>query len=91
MPDPDAFHVRVYQTTSVHKSMSALRQASIMLVADQLFGDVEEEFAEAFFTHTSTSPNQQIIATLDGPGGRWNLRVSNWSPGPVTSRSSCGT
>ena len=65
VPDPDAFHVRVYQTTSVHKSMSALRQASIMLVADQLFGDVEEEFAEAFFTHTSTSPNQQIIATLD--------------------------
>lgn len=65
LPDPDQFHVRVYQTTSVHKSMSALRQASIMLVADQFFGEVEEPFKEAFYTHTSTSPNQQIIATLD--------------------------
>lgn len=65
LPDPDAFSVRVYQTTSVHKSMSALRQASIILVADQHFGEVEEPFKEAFYTHTSTSPNQQIIATLD--------------------------
>lgn len=65
LPNPDTMHVRVYQTTSVHKSMSALRQASIVLVADQLFGDVHESFREAFFTHTSTSPNQQIIATLD--------------------------
>jgi arginine decarboxylase len=65
LPNPDDYHVRVYQTTSVHKSMSALRQASIMLVADQHFGDVAEPFKEAFYTHTSTSPNQQIIATLD--------------------------
>jgi arginine decarboxylase len=65
LPDPDLMKVRVYQTTSIHKSMSALRQASIILVADQLFGDVEEQFREAFFTHTSTSPNQQIIASLD--------------------------
>ncbi|MCB9413605.1 MAG: decarboxylase [Actinobacteria bacterium] len=65
LPNPDEFHVRVYQTTSVHKSMSALRQASMILVADQYFGDVKEPFKEAFYTHTSTSPNQQIIATLD--------------------------
>ena len=65
LPDPDELEVRVYQTTSVHKSMSALRQASIILVADQEFGDIEENFKEAFYTHTSTSPNQQIIASLD--------------------------
>ncbi|MFI0432386.1 MAG: aminotransferase class I/II-fold pyridoxal phosphate-dependent enzyme [Candidatus Nanopelagicales bacterium] len=65
LPDPDAMEVRVYQTTSVHKSMSALRQASMILVADQEFGDIEENFKEAFYTHTSTSPNQQIIASLD--------------------------
>ena len=65
VPDPDQYAVRVYQTTSVHKSMSALRQASIILVADQYFSDVAETFREAYFTHTSTSPNQQIIATLD--------------------------
>ncbi len=65
VPDPDSLKVRVYQATSVHKSMSALRQASLMLVADDLFPEVEEQFHEAFYTHTSTSPNQQIIASLD--------------------------
>jgi arginine decarboxylase len=45
--------------------MSALRQASIVVVADQDFASVEAMFKEAFFTHTSTSPNLQIIATLD--------------------------
>lgn len=65
MPDPDQMRVRVYQTTSVHKSMSALRQASLISVADDDYGDVEEAFHEAYFTHTSTSPNLQIIASLD--------------------------
>ena len=35
------------------------------LVADQDFHKVEAPFKEAFFTHTSTSPNLQIIASLD--------------------------
>jgi len=65
MPDPEKVRVRVYQTNSTHKSMSALRQGSMMLVKDQDFAEVEEQFHEAFFTHTSTSPNQQIIASLD--------------------------
>lgn len=65
MPDPDRARVRVYQTNSTHKSMSALRQGSMMLVRDQDFHHVEEQFHEAFYTHTSTSPNQQIIASLD--------------------------
>lgn len=64
-PDPEKTRVRVYQTTSVHKSMSALRQGSIIVVADDDFARVEEPFHEAFFTHTSTSPNLQIIASLD--------------------------
>jgi arginine decarboxylase len=45
--------------------MSALRQGSIVVVTDQDFPKVEAAFKEAFFTHTSTSPNQQIIASLD--------------------------
>lgn len=65
MPDPDRARVRVYQTNSTHKSMSALRQGSMILVRDQDFHQVEEQFHEAFYTHTSTSPNQQIIASLD--------------------------
>src|SRR3954451_16321957 len=37
----------------------------MILVADDDFAEVLEPFEEAFFTHTSTSPNQQIIASLD--------------------------
>jgi arginine decarboxylase len=65
LPDPDKMRVRVYETDSVHKSMSSLRQGSIIVVADQDFHTVEASFKEAFFTHTSTSPNLQIIASLD--------------------------
>jgi len=65
LPDPDKARVRVYETDSVHKSMSCLRQGSIIVVADQDFHTVEAAFKEAFFTHTSTSPNLQIIASLD--------------------------
>jgi arginine decarboxylase len=37
----------------------------MMLVRDQDFHTVEAAFHEAFFTHTSTSPNLQILASLD--------------------------
>src|SRR5437763_8295327 len=65
LADPDKVRLRVYQTTSVHKSMSCLRQGSIVLVKDQDFAKVEEQFHEAVFTHASTSPNLQIIASID--------------------------
>jgi arginine decarboxylase len=65
LPDPDKVRIRVYESDSVHKSMSSLRQGSIIVVADQDFHVVEAAFKEAFFTHTSTSPNLQIIASLD--------------------------
>jgi arginine decarboxylase len=65
LANPDKVHLRVYQTNSTHKSMSALRQGSMVLVKDQDYHTVEEQFHEAVFTHASTSPNQQIIASLD--------------------------
>jgi arginine decarboxylase len=65
LPDPDKARIRVYESDSVHKSMSSLRQGSIVLVADQDWSSVEAAFKEAYFTHTSTSPNLQIIASLD--------------------------
>jgi arginine decarboxylase len=65
LADPDKVHLRVYQTNSTHKSMSCLRQGSMVLVKDQDYHTVEEQFHEAVFTHASTSPNLQIIATLD--------------------------
>ena len=65
IPDPRKVRLRVYQTNSTHKSMSALRQGSMLLVKDVDFRDVEAQFHEAIFTHASTSPNQQLIASLD--------------------------
>jgi arginine decarboxylase len=65
IPDPRQVHLRVYQTHSTHKSMSALRQGSMLLVKDIDFHTVEAQFHEAVFTHASTSPNQQLIASLD--------------------------
>jgi arginine decarboxylase len=65
MPDPRRIRLRVYQTNSTHKSMSALRQGSMLSVKDVDFHTVEAQFKEAVFTHASTSPNQQIIASLD--------------------------
>jgi arginine decarboxylase len=65
IPDPRRIRLRVYQTNSTHKSMSSLRQGSMVLVKDVDFADVEAQFHEAVFTHASTSPNQQIIASLD--------------------------
>jgi len=63
--NPSKVRLRVYQTNSTHKSMSCLRQGSMVLVKDQDYNTVEEQFHEAVFTHASTSPNLQIIATLD--------------------------
>jgi arginine decarboxylase len=65
VPDPRQVRLRVYQTNSTHKSMSAIRQGSMLLVKDVDFHSVEAQFHEAVFTHASTSPNQQLIASLD--------------------------
>src|SRR5262245_30129250 len=65
VPDPRQAKLRVYQTNSTHKSMSALRQGSMVLVGDEDFARHEQAFKEAVFTHASTSPNLQIIASLD--------------------------
>ncbi|MFC6636236.1 ornithine decarboxylase [Sulfitobacter sp. JBTF-M27] len=65
IPPPNA-RVRVYTTQSTHKTLTSLRQGSMIHVYDQDFkGEVEQSFHEAYMTHTSTSPNYQIIASLD--------------------------
>ena len=66
LPDPARARVRVYATHSTHKTLTALRQGSMIHVWDQDFKDkAEEAFHEAYMTHTSTSPNYQILASLD--------------------------
>ena len=66
LPDPDKVRIRAYSTHSTHKSLSALRQGSMIHVHDEDYEAlVREPFSEAFMTHTSTSPSAQIIASLD--------------------------
>ncbi len=65
LPDPDAVKLRVYATTSTHKSLSCFRQGSYIMVNDDCWESTEPAFKEAFFAHTSTSPNLQLIASLD--------------------------
>ncbi|CAN5752575.1 aminotransferase class I/II-fold pyridoxal phosphate-dependent enzyme [soil metagenome] len=66
LPDPDAARVRVYATQSTHKTLTALRQGSMIHVRDQDFDQkVSDAFEEAYMTHTSTSPNYPILASLD--------------------------
>ena len=66
MPDPARARVRAYATQSTHKTLTSLRQGSMIHVFDQDFDQkVQEPFHEAYMAHTSTSPNYQVLASLD--------------------------
>ena len=66
MPNPDEVRVRVYATQSTHKTLSSFRQGSMIHIWDEDFRRKSEEtFLEAYMTHTSTSPNYQMLASLD--------------------------
>jgi arginine decarboxylase len=66
MADPARARVRVYATQSTHKTLTSLRQGSMIHVFDQDFDQkVQETFHEAYMAHTSTSPNYQILASMD--------------------------
>jgi arginine decarboxylase len=65
-PDPEHARIRVYATQSTHKTLTALRQGSMIHVWDEDFEQLAAEpFEEAYMTHTSTSPNYPILASLD--------------------------
>lgn len=66
LPDPDLVKIRVYATQSTHKTMSSFRQGSMIHIWDEEFRKrAENTFLEAYMTHTSTSPNYQMLASLD--------------------------
>ena len=66
LPDPDRVRIRTYATQSTHKTLTSLRQGSMIHVFDESFHlSNEEAFHEAYMTHTSTSPNYQVLASLD--------------------------
>ncbi|MBQ1442882.1 MAG: ornithine decarboxylase [Renibacterium sp.] len=66
LPDPDRVRLRVYATQSTHKTLTSLRQGSMIHIFDEDFANRSQRaFYEAYMTHTSTSPNYQILASLD--------------------------
>lgn len=66
LPDPDKVKIRVYATQSTHKKLSAMRQGAMIHIHDEDFKrKAEEMFHEAYMTHTSTSANYQLLASLD--------------------------
>ncbi|ANQ06142.1 Lysine decarboxylase [Plasmodium coatneyi] len=76
-PNPDEYKVRVYATQSIHKSLTSLRQGSVILISDDNFeSHAYTPFKEAYYTHMSTSPNYQILATLDA--GRAQMELEGY-------------
>lgn len=66
LPNPDKVKIRVYSTQSTHKTLSSFRQGSMIHIWDEDFRRKSEStFMEAYMTHTSTSPNYQMLASLD--------------------------
>jgi arginine decarboxylase len=66
MPDPDKVKIRVYATQSTHKTLSSFRQGSMIQIWDEEYSRrVADNFQESYMTHTTTSPNYQILASLD--------------------------
>jgi arginine decarboxylase len=78
LPDPERARVRVYATQSTHKTLTSLRQGSMIHIRDEEFHQrVSEAFEEAYMTHTSTSPNYPILASLDM--GRRQVELEGYS------------
>lgn len=66
LPDPEKVRIRVYATQSTHKTLSSFRQGSMIHIWDEDFRrKTENTFWEAYMTHMSTSPNYQMLASLD--------------------------
>lgn len=77
MPNPDLVKIRVYATQSTHKTLSSFRQGSMIQIWDEEFSrNVSDAFHESYMTHTTTSANYQIIASLDA--GRRQVELEGY-------------
>lgn len=66
LPDPEKVHIRAYATQSTHKTLSSFRQGSMIHIYDELFNErARDQFSKSFLTFSTTSPNYQILASLD--------------------------
>lgn len=80
MPDPDKVKIRVYATQSTHKTLTSFRQGSMIHIWDEDFKRLaSDSFHEAYMTHTSTSPNYQLLASLDA--GRRQVQFEGYELG----------
>ena len=87
IPDPARARVRVYSTHSTHKTLTALRQGSMIHVYDQDFAlKVAEGFHEAYMSHTSTSPIIRSWPLLILVAGRPHWKASSWCNGSSSTR-----
>jgi len=77
LPDPEKVKIRVYVTQSTHKTLSCFRQGSMIQVWDEEYSlKVADNFKEAYMTHTTTSPNYQILASMDA--GRRQVELEGY-------------
>lgn len=77
LPNPDKVKIRVYATQSTHKTLSCFRQGSMIQVWDEEYSRrVADTFQEAYMTHTTTSANYQIIASMDA--GRRQVELEGY-------------
>jgi arginine decarboxylase len=77
LPDPDKVKIRVYTTQSTHKTLSSFRQGSMIHIWDEEYSRrVADNFQEAYMTHTTTSANYQILASLDA--GRRQVELEGY-------------
>lgn len=77
MPDPDKVKIRVYATQSTHKTLSSFRQGSMIQIWDEEYARrVADTFQESYMTHTTTSANYQILASLDA--GRRQVELEGY-------------
>jgi arginine decarboxylase len=77
LPDPEKVKIRVYATQSTHKTLSCFRQGSMIHVWDEEYSRrVADTFQEAYMTHTTTSANYQILASMDA--GRRQMELEGY-------------
>ena len=62
----EGIEARVYATQSIHKTLSAMRQGSMIHIREPKFTpELKSAIEESINSHTTTSPNVHIMASLD--------------------------
>ena len=88
LPDPSRARVRVYATHSTHKSLSALRQASMVHIRDQDFNWLTPRFVRLRRSDPHLDVAEPATAGIAGfrRDGKSISRGSSWSETSMTWR-----